>query len=49
MATLDDLKADAKQYGVDLLVKRFQTLKNRSFVIFPWLRIRLLLRRISKL
>lgn len=49
MSDLSGVKADVVAMGVSILAKRVERLKNRKLVIFPWLRVALLLRKIEKL
>lgn len=43
------ISTEVRAYGYAIIQKRFARLKDRKFVLFPWLRIALLLRKLKKL
>jgi hypothetical protein len=49
MAELKDLRVQVQNYGVAVLEKRIERLLNRKFVLFPILRVKLLLRKLRKI
>jgi len=46
MSDLDDLEIAVKNYGMQVLHKRYEKLIARKFVLFPYLRAKHLLRKI---
>ena len=48
MKELDDLKSALRVDAVNLLEKRRARLAARKFVLFPWLRIKMLMRKFDK-
>lgn len=47
--TYETVKEDILQFAVDTLAYRLKRLQDRRFVLFPWLRALLLIRKLSKL
>jgi len=46
MGQLESLEAQIQHYGYDVIQKRFDRLKKRRFVLFPFLRAKWLLRKL---
>lgn len=46
---LDEFEQDLIEFGASKLMARFERLKSRRFVLFPYLRARMLLRKLRKL
>lgn len=45
---LTDCKRLLESYAADVIYKRIERLKARKFVLFPWLRIKWLMRKYRK-
>lgn len=42
------VREDLRAYAVALITKRLERLKSRKWVLFPWLRIKWLMRKLHK-
>jgi len=49
MQDFNKLKMDLLAFGTNILTVRLEKLKARKFVLFPWVRTLLLIRKVKKL